>query len=208
MKERSTARPLVLASASPRRRKLLEEAGFAPLVEPVDADETPPPGGGPEETAAVLAERKLDLWLARRSGGRRVAVIAADTVVAAADGELLAKPMDERDARRMLRKLAGSEHRVVTGVAAALVPEGSRAAGIQVTAVRMRPLTDREIEDYVRSGEGFGKAGGYAIQETADRFVTGIDGDFDNVVGLPLRLVRHLLERLGVPAAVPSPERP
>ena len=202
MNERPAERPLVLASASPRRRRLLEEAGFAALVEPVEADETPPPGGGPEETAVVLAERKRDLWLATRARGRRAVVLAADTVVAAADGELLAKPRDARDARRMLRKLAGSEHRVVTGVAVALAPEGLKAAGCQVTGVTMRPLAEQEIEDYVRSGEGFGKAGGYAIQETADRFVRRIDGDFDNVVGLPLRLVRHLLERLGVaPAA-------
>jgi septum formation protein len=193
---------IVLASASPRRRALLAAAGLEFDVRPADVDESVPDDLAPETAAEMLAERKA------RAGARGVArgigwVIGADTVVAV-DGphgsRLLGKPEDEDDARRMLAALSGSRHRVVTGVAVVRCADGELASGFERTWVTMRPIEPREIDAYVASGEWRDKAGGYAIQETADRFVTGLEeGGFDNVVGLPLERTLALLARLGGP---------
>jgi len=193
---------IVLASASPRRRALLLQAGLGFLVRPADVDETLPPGTSPVEGACGLARRKA-LAVARTTEGRAW-VVGADTVVAAGQGaggeRLLGKPEDEAEARAMLAALSGTRHRVVTAVSVVTTPTGACLVDAETTWVRMRVIDAVEIAAYVRSGEWRDKAGGYAIQETADRFVLGLEGGgFDNVVGLPVGLTLALLERAGAP---------
>ena len=188
---------LILASASPRRLALLRDAGVEPEVRPSDCDEHVDGALTPAETVRTLAERKA--LAAVDELGEAGYVLAADTVVAAADGEILGKPVDDADARRMLHKLSGTRHYVLTGVAAA---QGGRlVSGVCRTAVLFRELTDAEIDAYVASGESRGKAGSYAIQEHGDRFALGIEGPWDNVVGLPVELADELLSSLGAPLA-------
>jgi len=167
-------------------------------VRPADVDEAPPVGLAPRAIAEAIAVRKLRAAMAvsvERAAETRDIVIAADTIVVAR-GELLGKPADAADARRMLATLAGTTHEVITGVALGARPSGHECIGSSVTRVTMRALEPREIDDYVASGEPFGKAGAYAIQESADRFVTHLDGDFDNVVGFPSRLFLELRRTL------------
>jgi len=199
---------LVLASASPRRRALLAAAGMAFAVEPADVDETLAGAPAPEEAARELARRKALAALARRRG-EAAWIVAADTVVGlppARPGEgwrLLGKPLDEAEARAMLASLSGTRHRVVTGVCVARCRDGALAEGAETTLVAMRPLAPEEVRDYAASGEWRDKAGGYAIQESADRFVTALEGGgFDNVVGLPVALTLDLIARLGGPGPV------
>jgi septum formation protein len=195
-------RPLILASASPQRRTLLTElaergAPAEPFeIEAADVDETPPPGPLAEAVRAI-ARRKAAAVAARRERGT---VIAADTVIDL-DGELLGKPRDAADARAMLARLGGREHRVHTGVALAHRPSGRALDGVDSTTVRFRALSPEEIARYVASGEPFGKSGSYAIQGGAKPFVARIDGALDNVVGLPLALVRALLGELAAALA-------
>lgn len=193
---------LVLASASPRRSELLRAAGIRFAVDPADVDESVAPGTDPVEAALELAARKADAVAARRRGADEW-ILAADTVVACpVEGELrlLGKPEDEAEARRFLGWLSATRHLVVTGVAALRTADGARAAAAERTWVTMRAIAPEEAARYAASGEWRGKAGGYAIQETADAFVTALEeGGFDNVVGLPVGLARRLLERLGLP---------
>jgi septum formation protein len=134
-------------------------------------------------------------------------VLGADTVVAVGRGgrwELLGKPADEQEAAEMLAALGGTRHQVLTGVCCVRCPDGARAMGVERTWVTMRPLGPEEVAAYVTSGEWRDKAGGYAIQETADRFVTALEeGGFDNVVGLPVALALGLLDRAEEAPAVP-----
>jgi septum formation protein len=173
---------LILASASPRRAELLRARGVAFEVVVSGADEDAPGARDPDRLAEELACRKARAVAARVGRGT---VLGADTVVAVGD-VLLAKPEDAADARRMLGLLSGTTHRVVTGYCAIDARSGLSESGRVTTRVTMRALSDAEIADYVASGESEGKAGAYAIQETADRFVTRLDGPFDNVVGLPV----------------------
>ena len=186
---------IVLASASPRRRELLAQAGVEFEVVPADVDESLPAGIGPEEGAVLLARTKA-LAVGERWKPSEALVLAADTIVAL-EGRFLGKPADPEEARAMLRVLSRSRHAVVTGVAVLRTRDGALETGFERTWVTMREITPAEIEAYVRSGEWQGKAGGYAIQETADRFVTRLEeGGFDNVVGLPVALALALLARL------------
>lgn len=183
---------LVLASASPRRRDLLGGAGIDFEVDPAGVDESSSERD-PRRLAEELASRK-----AREVSRRRPEdwVLGADTVVCVA-GELLGKPSGAAEARRMLETLSDSVHEVVTGVCL-VAPDGSAVTTSETTRVHMRPIAADEIEAYVASGEWRDKAGGYAIQENADAFVTELaGGGFDNVVGLPVDLVRRLLEESG-----------
>ena len=193
---------IVLASASPRRSRLLAEAGLEFEVVVADVDEELPFPMLPEVAAETLAERKARAVASRYPDEGRL-VVGADTVVAVddpgSDGplRLLGKPCDEDEARVMLGLLSGSRHRVVTGVAVVRTPDGACAVGHERTWVVMREISLAEIEAYVESGEWRDKAGGYAIQETADAFVTAPEeGGFDNVVGLPVALTRDLISRL------------
>ena len=194
MASASTSVRLVLASASPRRSTLLAGLGVPFAVRPGSVDETPPPGLAADAVATHLAQRKARACPA----GQAEVVLGADTVVEAADGELLGKPEDADDAARMLAKLSGTTHRVITGFALIrALPPLERIASVSTT-ITMRPLAAREIAEYVASGESAGKAGAYAIQETGDRFVTAVAGSWSNVVGLPLERLRECLEEIGL----------
>ena len=185
---------LILASASPRRAELLRSAGFAFEVDPADVDETPRPGERPEAYALRVARDKAEVVFhkCRKSG---TAVLAADTVVALRD-EILGKPNDSADARRMLRLLSDAAHDVHTGVVVR-TPVRERAE-VMTTRVRFRRMDESEIEWYVASGEPEGKAGAYAIQGRAARFIDRIEGSWSNVVGLPIADVYRLLKELSV----------
>jgi septum formation protein len=183
---------LVLASASPRRRELLAGLGLTPLVRPTEIDETPYPDERPEECALRLASAKAAAAVAAGE-----LVLAADTLVVV-DGDILGKPTGPDEAAAMLGRLAGRDHLVVTGVA---VRDGDRsrtAAGVETTRVTMAPLAPAEIERYVATGEPLDKAGAYAIQGLGALLVERIEGNYSNVVGLPLPLTAHLFAELGV----------
>ncbi len=182
---------LILASASPRRADLLAAAGFSFDVVPVEIDETAKPGEPPPDYVARLAREKAR-QVARRNSGRPV--LGADTSVVV-DGQILGKPADESDAAQMLRLLSGRSHDVLTGVA--LCQDGRDLCEVACTRVRFLHLSDAEIAWYVASGEPFDKAGGYAVQGLASRFVESIDGSYSNVVGLPVATVYRLLKQLG-----------
>ncbi len=181
----------VLASSSPRRRELLQAAGFEFEVRPGSVDETFRRGEQPEEYARRLARGK-SLEVARGAEGGTL-ILGADTVVEM-NGELFAKPIGPHDATRMLRALAGRTHRVITAVCLVRAPEKIEAWSHETTFVTFRDLDESEISAYVASGEPFDKAGGYAIQGLASRFVTHIEGCFFNVVGLPIPLVYEIFK--------------
>jgi septum formation protein len=186
---------IVLASASPRRRALLTEAGIAFTVDVAGVDESFDERLAPDAAARLLAERKARAVAARHRG--RI-VLAADTIVALDAGgrtHYLGKASDD-EARAMLVMLSNSRHLVVTGVCALNVDRDVAVLDDECTWVTMRAITPEEIEIYVASGEWRDKAGGYAIQETADRFVVKLEGGgIDNVVGLPVALARACIER-------------
>ena len=183
---------LVLASASPRRAELLASAGYAFTVDPAEVDESGQPGEAPEAYVLRVARDKARAVAARREPGE--IVLAADTTVVF-DGEILAKPADESDAIRMLSRLSGGEHRVFTGVVA--ISGRRELAEVVATRVRLLPLGMDEIQWYVRTGEPMGKAGAYAIQGRAARFVDWIEGSWSNVVGLPVATVSGMIKQLG-----------
>jgi septum formation protein len=184
---------LILASASPRRAELLKAAGIDFDVMPTEVDEAVQEGESAEHYARRVADAKACGALAR-SHGRPV--LAADTVVVV-DGQILQKPADARDARRMLALLSGRRHEVLTAVSVSLGGLDDvcpAASGIERTTVEFARLSDAEIAWYVASGEPMDKAGAYAIQGLGSRFVTRIDGSYSNVVGLPVALVYKLLK--------------
>ena len=198
---------LVLASASPRRRELLTQAGFSFTVHPAHVPEDPLPGEAPvayvtrlarEKAQAVFREMNMAPSHSNPDPGSpagALVVLGADTTVTL-DDLILAKPEDPADAMRMLRQLSGRTHHVITGVA--VVSSRSTQVAAEVTAVRFLSLSDSEIESYVATGEPMDKAGAYAIQGRAARWIPRIEGCYFNVVGLPLALVTALLEPLQV----------
>ena len=179
---------LILASASPRRRELLAAAGIAFETLSVDIDETHRNGETPDGFVRRLAREKADAAAFRRPGA---VVLGADTIVLI-DGQILGKPRDLADASRMLHLLSGRPHEVLTGIA--LVGLGEVISEIARTTVWFGTLSSQEIAAYVESGEPLDKAGAYAIQGLASRFVDRIDGSYSNVVGLPVALVYRLLK--------------
>lgn len=182
---------LVLASASPRRADLLRAAGIAFDVFPVDIDERFRLGEKPEHAVARLAESKAIVAAAAHPNA---IVLGADTTVVIR-GEVLAKPVDAADAARMLRLLSGRTHDVLTGVC--LGHRGRRLVHVEPTRVRMARMGESEIAWYTATKEPYDKAGGYAVQGLASRFIEGIDGSYSNVVGLPISSVYELLKELG-----------
>jgi septum formation protein len=182
---------LTLASASPRRAELLRAAGILFEVLPVEVDERFQPDEAPERAVARLAEAKAAAVSALRPDA---IVLGADTTVVV-DGHALAKPAHGDDAARMLRLLSGRAHDVLTGIC--LCTGQERLVHVEFTRVRMARMNEPEIQWYVSTGEPFDKAGGYAVQGLASRFVEGIDGSYSNVVGLPISRVYELLKGLG-----------
>lgn len=189
---------LVLASGSPRRVQLMREAGFDPRVMPQDVDETPLPGEKAYDLVDRLASLKAHAALAQAKPGDLI--LAADTTVAL-EGEELGKPADEAEARQMLRRLSGRGHDVYTAVQLILVGEdGStrESSTCELTHVTFFDLAEDEIESYVATGEPLDKAGAYGIQGIGRALVRDIDGDYFNVVGLPVaRTLRAIDDLMG-----------
>ena len=184
---------LILASASPRRRELLTQAGYRFAVQPSSIPEFLRPGEDAIRFATRLAREKAEEVFARQpSSTRPVMVLGADTVVVC-QTEVMGKPADAADAARMLLLLSGGTHQVVTGVAV-VWGSGSAEVAAEVTQVTMRTLSPQEVAAYVATGEPMDKAGAYAIQGYAGRWIPRIHGCYFNVVGLPLALVTSLLE--------------
>lgn len=183
---------VILASASPRRQELLRQVGLTFVVEPSNVDEAVSDPLSPEQLVEFLALSKAREVAARRP---EALVLGADTIVVV-DGQILGKPADRDHAIAMLERLAGREHRVMTGVA--LVQGGREVVSHEVTVVRFGPLTRQQIERYVDSGEPMDKAGAYGIQGRAAALIQSIAGDYFNVVGLPLYRTLQMLSQFGV----------
>lgn len=178
---------VILASGSPRRKQLLEEMGLNFRVAPTDADETLPEGAAPSQAAEELARRKAAM--AQRLAPDAL-IIAADTLVAVG-GHILGKPVDEQDAVKMLGLLSGCHHEVVTGICVAW--QGRLCSACEKTMVRFDELSGMDIMEYVSTGEPLDKAGAYGIQGKAGVFITGIEGCYFNVMGLPKAALKKLL---------------
>ena len=181
---------LVLASASPRRRELLESLDLDFTVRPATVDETPYPGERPRDLVRRLAREKAEAGA--RDGEW---VLAADTIVVE-DGAILGKPADRNDARTMLERLQGRWHLVLTGTALR-PPAGDTLHAVESTRVLFAELTPEQIDWYAATGEPDDKAGAYAVQGLGSLFILEIDGNYSNVVGLPLPTVRQLFEGAG-----------
>lgn len=209
---------ILLASASPRRRELLAQVGYLPVVEVADVDEARREGEHPTELCVRLATAKVQV-VAARAAARRVTpagglmrdlgdtprtAVGADTVVWREGGLLLEKPADREDSLRMLAALSGRTHCVTTGVAIAETFEGRLLASFAVTTqVRFRVMTEAEMLGYAATQEPYDKAGGYGIQGLAALFVAGIEGSYTNVVGLPVEVLHEKLVALGRVPALP-----
>ncbi len=199
-----SGRMFILASASPRRQELLRNAGISFTVKPADIDEAPLAGESPRDCAERLAREKA---LAIFRSEPESYVLGADTIVVV-DEVMLGKPRDAEDAARMLRLLSGRTHAVITGVC--LMGPRARGQGLEAsktenpktasesTLVTMGELSEDEIRDYVATGEPMDKAGAYAIQGIASRWIPRIDGDYSNVVGLPVARVYAMLRQCGL----------
>ena len=185
---------LVLASASPRRQELLRNAGITFEVQPAHIPEDPLPREAAKDCAERLARQKA---LAVAQKRPKDIVLGADTVVVV-DSQLLGKPSDAADAARMLRMISGREHQVITGVC--LVVDGKPSVASETTTVTVSELTDQDIAAYVATGEPMDKAGAYAIQGIASRWIPRIEGDYSNVVGLPVALLWRLLREVELSA--------
>lgn len=182
--------PLVLASGSPRRSEILRSVGWTFEKITADVDETEFENENPADYVQRLALEKAGAVAARIENGL---ILGADTTVVI-DNEIIGKPVDLADARRMLKKLSGRRHEVLTGVALIQKSNGNHIekVGLQRTAVKFAPLSNAEIEYLVERGEPLDKAGAYAVQGVAALFIEGIEGDYWNVVGLPISLVYNL----------------
>jgi septum formation protein len=193
---------LVLASASPRRQELLRNAGISFVVQPTDIPEIPREGESAKACTERLAREKA---LAVFRDRPEDLILGADTIVVV-DGDMLGKPSNAEDAACMLRRLSGRTHRVITGVClvGALRTENRQLTTAleetrsETTLVTMQPLTEHDIRSYVASGEPMDKAGAYGIQGVASRWISRIEGDYFNVVGLPVALVCQMLRERGM----------
>jgi septum formation protein len=187
---------LVLASASPRRRELLTQAGFEFKVIPANIPEERHPNEDPTAFVTRLAQEKAEAVFNLLSNGStedQLLVLGADTIVVTPE-EIIGKPQNPADAARMLRLLSGRTHQVITGVC--LISKEHMLIGTETTAVTMREITEAEIAAYIASGEPMDKAGAYAIQGYAARWIPRIEGCYFNVVGLPIAQVAEMLKRV------------
>lgn len=202
--------PLILASASPRRAELLRSAGYEFDIHAVEIDESPRPGEPPVEYVERLALEKSAQAMEELSGPRPnvasgfsrtsdLMILGADTAVVVGQ-EILGKPHDAEDAARMLRRLSGRTHEVMTGIC--LRTAERSVSHVEISRVSFAKLTEDHIAWYVASGEGRDKAGGYAVQGLASRFIPRIEGSYANVVGLPIALIDDLIFRLTTPRSV------
>jgi len=193
---------IVLASASPRRRELLGLLGLDFVIEDSGVPEETDPAESPAESAVRLARQKAETVASRFADAL---VLGADTVVVAGR-EILGKPVDPEDARRMLQLLRNRWHFVITGVALIDSGNGRQEARFVETGVQMADYSDADIEKYIRTGEPFDKAGSYAVQGLGGRLVARVEGCYTNVVGLPVCEVAEMLHEFGVKvAAAPAP---
>ena len=201
MEQRSAV--ILLYSASPRRKELLEKAGLSLRIRPVDADEEPHPGLSPPQVVRDIAERKLQIGLSTFPPAGQEWALAADTLVEGPEGLLMGKPSDAGEAMDMIRALSGNRHQVHTGYALR-VPEapGSSAvirSGVHSTVVFFRTLSEFEMQSYVASGEWNGAAGAYRIQDRGEILVSRIEGLRSTVAGLPLGPLYGILSELSYP---------
>lgn len=185
---------LILASGSPRRAEILRDAGYPFTILSSAIDETPFANESPERLVQRLADTKADLVAARAVGP--AIILAADTEVVL-DGHVLGKPRTSDDARTMLAKLSGRTHSVITGVTLIRLPDAERRSFVETTQVQFGKIPDEEILRYLATGEPFDKAGSYAIQGRAGRYVPRIEGCYFNIVGLPLARLSEALTELG-----------
>lgn len=190
---------LILASASPRRRELLDQIGVTYRVEPADIDETRAAGEAPAAYVARMAREKA-ATVAARYPGASVAVLAADTAVVL-DDDVLGKPVDHFAALGMLARLSGRSHLVLTGICLCRPAEAAEASVVE-TRVQFVQLSREQCETYLATDEPWDKAGGYAIQGLAGAFVSAIEGSYSNVVGLPLTETWQLLQAQGIATAL------
>jgi septum formation protein len=192
---------LILASASPRRAQILRDAGIEFEVVAPSVEENLLPGESAEKMVLRLAEAKArDVAASLAANSRHVFVLGADTtVVAGVDGAtILGKPESAKDAARMLRMLSGRTHRVLTGIAVIRLPGGEFRSAVESTAVTFAAFGENEIASAIASGEPLDKAGAYAIQGRAGKFVTRVEGSYSNVVGLPIERVRAILSEMAL----------
>lgn len=191
---------VILASASPRRKQLLEQVGLEFQVVPSNADEFEVAGETPEQHVVRLSiEKAAEVASRAEVAGRWF--IGSDTIVLC-DQQILGKPTDHQHAATMLRQLSGREHQVLSGYAILDRQTGNQVTEAVATKVRFRELTDEEIARYIATGEPDDKAGSYAIQGLGVCFVAGIEGSYTNVVGLPLCRLTLALKELGIPLAI------
>lgn len=183
---------LILASGSPRRAEILASVGWQFTVQVPDINETELSGEPPDDYVRRLAGEKASAVAGNRTDGL---ILAADTTVVI-NGKIIGKPIDDDDARRMLRKLSGKWHEVLTGVA--IVKGEKSLIDMQRTSVKFAEMTGREIDFLVERGDPLDKAGGYAVQAQAALFIEGIEGDYWNVVGLPVNLVFSMIKQMQV----------
>lgn len=184
---------LVLASGSPRRSEIMNSVGWEFTKDVPDIDESEREGEDPAAYVQRLAKEKAEAVAASHQGE---IILAADTTVVISD-QIISKPNDLDDARRMIRMLSGNWHDVLTGIA--VMKDSTVEVGLQTTSVKFRPMTDKEIEFLVEKGDPLDKAGAYAVQAQAALFIEGIEGDYWNVVGLPISLVYQAVTRIQNP---------
>lgn len=186
---------VILASASPRRRELLEQIGVRAIVQSVDIDESRKPGEPVKEYVHRLAMEKAERGFSTIKNSQKLPVVGSDTIVVI-DGIVLGKPEDRQQAKEMLQQLSGQKHTVLTSVA--IVTEDKKVIDTSSSEVLFNKLELQEIEDYVATGEADDKAGSYAIQGLAAQFVKNLNGSFSGVMGLPLFETVQLLKQCGI----------
>lgn len=197
MKEKRNRR-IILASTSPRRQELIASLRIPFEIMPSEADENTPAGWSPEQIVESLALRKAEAVLHKLTDGQGDGIIVGSDTIVVVDGHVLGKPVDHADAARMLSMLQGRAHFVYTGVACIDQSSGNKQVSHRVTTVKMKSLSADAITAYVKSGEPADKAGSYAIQGLGATIVEGIEGDYFNVVGLPLSLLSDMLSAMGM----------
>ena len=190
----SSTKRLILASRSPRRSELLQSLGLVFEVSPSKVEEITDPGQSPEQNAVKIARDKAR-WVARKNPGSYV--LGADTMVVL-DREIIGQPADEEDAFRILSKLAGKQHRVITGVAL-ITPEAKEYETAVVSTVSIKTVAESALRSYIATGESLDKAGAYAIQGQGSFLVESWEGSWSNIVGLPLEALTGLFQKAGFP---------